>query len=100
MPTSSSLRIDTVDAGLVVSGVVDAHTAPQLAEALAAVADAERIVLDLGAVDFIDSSGLRVLVDGHQRYASTGATLVLSPVSEAVTRLLELAGLVDHLVVE
>ncbi len=55
--------------------------------------DAERIVLDLNLVTFIDSSGLRLLLKGQRQADRQGIplTLMVSP-GNPVSRLLEVAG--------
>jgi anti-anti-sigma factor len=50
------------------------------------------LVLDLSAVEFMDSSGLRALLRIHNRH---GAAVRLGPVSAPVERLLELTGTTD-----
>jgi len=58
------------------------------------------VVIDLSAVGFVDSSGLRVLVEAHQRAEAEQRRLVLSGSSRPVRRLLEISGLMDYLNVE
>ena len=53
-----------VDGALVLSGEIDSYTAPDLADRLAGDPPVE--VVDLSAVTFIDSSGLRTLVEAHR----------------------------------
>jgi anti-anti-sigma factor len=48
----------------------------------------------------MDSSGLRVIIDVHQRATDAGRTLVLRHPTAAVQRLLEISGLADHLATE
>jgi anti-sigma B factor antagonist len=77
------------------TGRVDAYTAPQLAEAFAAItgADRYRIVFDMSGVDYISSAGLRVLVDA-QRICKrfNRGRVVIASVASQVQRALELAG--------
>ena len=54
-------------------------------------------MLDLPGVTFIDSSGLRVLVEAHQLRIERGTRLVLRAPSAPVQRLLEISGLAGHL---
>lgn len=90
------LGIASSSTGWVVSGEVDAHTAPALADALATMPAAEP-TLDLGGVSFMDSSGLRVLVEATKRARATGGDLVIVNVTSAVARLVTIGGLADHL---
>jgi anti-sigma B factor antagonist len=53
--------------------------------------------VDLAAVEFIDSSGLRVLLTTHEDQELRGARFELIAPSEAVRRLLELTSLAEHL---
>lgn len=83
-------------------GEVDPHTAPLLAESLDAVIDRGATVLRIDGrrLDFIDSSGLRVLVDAHRRLGSEPTVLVMAHVSPTLRRLLEVTGLDGHVTVE
>ena len=101
--TASPNRLVITDRGpcsIVVSGEIDAHSAPELAGRLhdCTAVDVD-IVVDLAAVTFMDSSGLRVLIDVHQRTQSAPHGLVLQSPSASVVRLLEVAGLDDHFTV-
>jgi anti-anti-sigma factor len=51
------------------------------------------VVIDLSEVDFIDSSGLRALLQLQQNY---GGRIQIGAVSAAVQRLLELTGTLEH----
>jgi anti-sigma B factor antagonist len=97
MPTDEP-RLDIardVDGALVLAGEIDSYTAPDLADRLGADPPIE--VVDVAGVTFIDSSGLRVLVEAHQARAASGSRLVLRSPSAAVQRLLEISGLAGHL---
>jgi anti-sigma B factor antagonist len=86
------LRIDVVDGALVVAGEIDAHSCTSLDAAIVEI-DGGDVSLELSGVTFIDSSGLRILVDHHFRLAETGDTLAIVRPSRPVRRLLEIAGL-------
>jgi anti-anti-sigma factor len=58
------------------------------------------VVIDMAEVSFMDSSGLRVLLDLHQRADQAGCRLVLLTPSQTVTKLLDVSGLSDHFTVE
>ena len=80
---------------LVLAGDLDLLTAP----VLHAVLDSEcalrprRLVVDLAAVEFLDSSGLHLLLSAHRRLIEAGCALVLASPSDAVRRVIELIGL-------
>jgi len=90
------LAISSTEAGLTASGEIDAHTAPTLAAAIEG-AGKPVVALDLSGVDFVDSSGLRVLIDAHQRLEEAGGRLQLTALSEPVRRLLEISGVSEYL---
>ena len=99
-PPQSRLDIQVVEAELRVSGEIDAHSAPELADRLAAMAVDRDRRLDVSGVDFMDSSGLRVLIDAHQNAEELGTRLVLVAPGTAVRRIIEVSGLTQHLHVE
>jgi anti-anti-sigma factor len=80
---------------VVVRGEIDAATASILDEAIEDVRGT--VVLDLGAVTFLDSSGVRVLLRHHQRREDAGAQLVLIELSRPVRRVLDAAGVLEYL---
>jgi anti-anti-sigma factor len=85
-----------------VAGELDPHTAPRVKEAIDTALEegTTRLVVDLSRVTFIDSSGLRVIIGGHQRSESAGGAFVLRNPSEATARLLEITGLDQHLAID
>ena len=98
----SPLTIDSVERGgslvLVVEGELDIATSPLLDEALvqARATDAERIVVDLFRVSFIDSTGLHVLIK-HAREEAGQARIRLTKGSPQTQRLFELSGAFEYL---
>ncbi|GAC1434631.1 MAG: hypothetical protein NVSMB51_02260 [Solirubrobacteraceae bacterium] len=77
-------------------------TAPQLERRLAAAESdgSGPIIVDLAAVSFIDSSGLRSLLGAHARSERDGNRLRLTQASEPVQRVLSLAGVLETLPLE
>jgi anti-sigma B factor antagonist len=82
-----------------VVGELDIATAELLEQELERVSrcDAALIVLDLGAVGFIDSKGLQVLLAAARRSRENGNRLRIRRGSEVVDRLIRLSGLEDCL---
>jgi len=99
---SNRLAITDIDMnGVALRGEIDAHTAPDVAERFSTLPSGrDDIVIDMAEVSFMDSSGLRVLLDLHQRAGEAGRRLVLLTPSQSVTKLLEVSGLSDHFTVE
>lgn len=93
---SSPLVISQTDQGLRIAGEIDAHTAPSVAEAIMA-SNRSELSIDMSAVEFVDSSGLRVLIEAHQQLVANGGALHLVDASAVVRRLLEISGVVDYL---
>ena len=79
---------------VVLRGDLDLSTASELRECLVEVIDeGARIVIDLEAVDFLDSAGLGILVGGLKRARTHGGELELGCTSHAVLKPLEITGL-------
>ena len=79
-------------------GELDPHTAPILRSSVDdAVSDATTtLVLDVAGLQFIDSSGLRVIISAHKTMDERGGRLVLRAPTDNTRRLLEITGLADH----
>ncbi|MGW0161097.1 STAS domain-containing protein [Mycobacterium sp. NPDC003323] len=79
-----------------VSGTVDSLTAPQLETAIAAAAAAApaAVVVDLGAVDFLSSAGMGVLVAAHADITPETRFAVVAD-GPATARPLKLVGIAD-----
>lgn len=92
MTDGARLHIESRDGDLAVAGEIDAHTCDTL-DAAIAEAHGSDVRIDLSGVTFIDSSGLRVLVEQHHRLADTGDRLVIVRPSRPAQRLFEIAGL-------
>jgi anti-sigma B factor antagonist len=87
-----------------VSGELDNATAPQLDHALGrAQADAVLVILDLRELEFMDSSGVHLIVAASDRARQAGGRLVVVRGPGQVERIFALVGLerqlelVDHL---
>jgi len=78
-----------------VTGEVDVYTAPKLREQLVSLVDAGRydIVVDMEAVEFLDSTGLGVLVGGLKRVRTHDGTLRLVCTQERILKIFRITGL-------
>ncbi len=96
----SEFRLDTAGptgdcAVLQVTGEVDVYTAPMLRERIRELAakGTAHLIADLGQVDFLDSSGLGVLVGGLKRLREDGGSLALVIKTPRILRVFEITGL-------
>jgi len=88
------------DGTIVVSGDVDIAGGPILEAKLRQRVDAQRLVVDVAGVTFMDSSGLRNLLAASHRARQRGAQVVLRNVGPEVWRLLEITKTASHFAVE
>lgn len=79
---------------LVLTGELDIYSAPRLDEALVALEEEQRpaVVLDLSSLEFMDSSGLRLIVRAHARAERDGRHVTVVQGPETVARVLRLTG--------
>jgi anti-anti-sigma factor len=82
-----------------VRGDVDIQTAPQLQALLDGAIErgARLVLLDLSDVDFLDSSGLRVILAAAEQLRALEGSLLLEGASPAVAQVLEMTGVIEHL---
>ena len=80
---------------VLLTGEIDLAVAPELVTELeyAVTAISPHLVLDVGGVEFIDSSGLSALVTTQRRAHEQGGSLVLTAAPEHITDLLRLTRL-------
>src|ERR1700747_1978530 len=80
---------------LAVKGEVDVYTAPRLREKLVELVSQGKhsIIVDLEGVDFLDSTGLGVLVGGLKRLRSNDGDLELVCTQARILKVFEITGL-------
>jgi anti-sigma B factor antagonist len=86
-------------ATVVVRGEIDVASAPRLREVLHELvqADTKRIVLDCRGLEFLDSSGIGLLVATRKRLGDGGELVLDSPPAH-VRKVLELTGVAGELI--
>jgi anti-anti-sigma factor len=96
-PFEVATRRDEDSAFIVLSGELDLTGTDKLEAAIrnAEEGDTPRIIVDLTAITFVDSTGLSVLLDAKRR--SNGRLHITPSEHDAVTRLLELTGTTEIL---
>ncbi|MGH2692600.1 MAG: STAS domain-containing protein [Actinomycetota bacterium] len=96
---AENLVLETDDRGdmtvVSVKGEVDLYTAPSLKDRVADLVSAgrNRLAVDLGGVEFMDSTGLGVLIGGLKRCKEAGGSLALIAPREPVIKVLAITGL-------
>jgi anti-sigma B factor antagonist len=96
------VTVDTVDSAqiLAVHGEVDLATVDALRAKLStALEHADKVVLDLREVTFMDTQGLAAVIEAQHKAAERGTRLVIVRAPERVHRLFEMIGLADRLTV-
>jgi anti-anti-sigma factor len=92
-----TLEHDPIDTGHIVSvtGELDISATPELSTvlAVAAAAPGATVVLDLGGVDFVDSTALGTILKAGGEIESAGKRLVVVTAAGPVRRLLEMTNL-------
>jgi anti-sigma B factor antagonist len=80
---------------LEIRGEIDVYTAPTLRESLVQLATAgeSRLIVDLTRVDFLDSTGLGVLVGANRRLTAAGGTMTLVCPHEKLLKIFRITGL-------
>lgn len=78
-----------------VGGEVDVYTAPKLRETIVAVVDGghSRLIVDVESVDFLDSTGLGVLVGSLKRVRAEGGSLDIVCTHERILKIFDITGL-------
>jgi anti-anti-sigma factor len=84
---------------IAVTGELDLASGPELETELERISGPETqlLVVDLRKLDFMDSTGLSILVRTHQRLAEEGCEMGLVKGSPQVQRLLDLTGVAERL---
>jgi anti-sigma B factor antagonist len=99
-PSATRVELSRTDGDAVVSvsGELDGASSVELRDLLVRLAHEPpgRVLVDLSQTDFIDSTGVGVLLGGLQRMQAVGSTLALAHVPPRLSRVFEVAGLAEH----
>jgi anti-sigma B factor antagonist len=85
-------ELDGGCAEIQIEGELDLAVAVELGEALAR-ADSALVLIDLTACDFIDSTGIAVIVQAYRAAIESGRRIAVHGCSEQVQRVLTVTGL-------
>ncbi|GAA0928119.1 anti-sigma F factor antagonist [Kribbella koreensis] len=89
------IRIDATNDLVVVelAGDLDMETTPALTAELKAVLGARPVVVELSGVEFMDSSGIGVLLGAHREAAAEGGALLLVAASPRLQKIFKITHL-------
>lgn len=87
--------IDGTTTVLDLAGEVDVYTAPMLKEAMTKQVDAGKrnLLINLSNVEYLDSTGLGILIGGVKRLRESQGTLKMFGASPRITRIFDITGL-------
>lgn len=90
-----STRVENRSVIVAIEGELDIATADDLREHVQQAMDEHGpwLILDLSALDFMDSSGLNVIISTYRSVRETGGSLSLAALNERVTKVVRLVGL-------
>jgi len=94
-----ALQIESIDENgrfrIVATGEVDLYTSPLLREAILKTApkDAQAVIVDLSAVEYMDSSGVATLIEGYKNSLQQKTQFILEAPSPSVLKVLQLSRL-------
>jgi anti-sigma B factor antagonist len=99
--SSGSVSVDiNSDGTVVVHGDIDIAGGPVLENAILEHQGDGPLAIDLADVSFIDSSGLRSLLNASRRAQHSGSHVVLRGIGPEVSRLLQITGTTERFVIE
>jgi anti-sigma B factor antagonist len=80
---------------LTLSGEIDVYTAPRLRQAIVDLVDggSRRIIVDMEKVEFLDSTGLGVLVEGLKRVKNHDGELSIVATHDKILKIFDITGL-------
>ena len=80
---------------ITIKGEVDHHSAPRIRQAIdrdVFFYRTPKIYLELGAIDFMDSSGLGLILGRYRKIKEMGSELILKEPTQEIMKILKLAG--------
>jgi len=80
---------------LKIGGCLDTAAAAEFGAALESVARVPKLLIDFTGLDFIASSGIRLLVAANKKAVSEGREIALTGMNEVVTDVFDVTGLKD-----
>ena len=93
-------KLNAAELTVTLTGRLDTVTAPQLEKELKeSLAGVESLVLDFGALSYLSSAGLRVLL-ATQKTMNKQGKMVVKNVNETIAEIFDVTGFADILTIE
>ncbi len=93
-------NINGENATLKISGRLDTQTAPELEQELDVVlSSCKDLTLDMTALEYVSSAGLRVILKAQKTMNTKGA-MKLTNVNESIMEIFDITGFIDILTIE
>ncbi|HEY7625492.1 MAG TPA: STAS domain-containing protein [Ilumatobacteraceae bacterium] len=94
-PMSIEVQRSADSVVMIVNGELDLATVPDLQRSLDEIGIEGDVIVDCAGIEFMDSTGLNLLVTRAKSMRQAGGSLRLRHVSEPVYRILKLSGLIS-----
>jgi len=91
------IQIEVIATTMIVTGEIDSHSRDDLALAMTPLLLSGHLTVNMASVYFIDTSGLRVLVDAHHFAQQSGHRFAISLPSRRVEKILDMSD-VGHMI--
>ena len=85
---------------MALEGLLDTTTAPELDAALSGIDGVANLIIDMEKLDYISSSGLRVLLAARKKLEKVGCTMTIVKANENVREIFEMTGFNEILTIE
>lgn len=82
---------------LAIVGRLDTVTSPELEKEIRGLSGVQELILDMSALDYISSAGLRVLMMAHRQMGKQGGSLKIHGVNHVVMEVFDVTGFSDIL---
>ena len=92
--------VDGKKVTVVVEGRLDTNTAPLLENEITDIEKYEKLFFDFKDLEYISSSGLRVILTAQKRMNKVNGTMVIKNVNQTVREVFEITGFFDIITVE
>jgi anti-sigma B factor antagonist len=85
---------------ITISGSIDSKTAGDLqSQIMGKVSETKKMIMDLTAVDYLSSAGLRILLMVYRQLKANDGKVVLTGVSEEIRDIMAMTGFINFFII-